>query len=311
MLDERLRNAWHARERTVPLSSLLHLAPDGLVFGVGTVVVAADGVRRLRSLRGQEARVLALLSAAFGKPVNPAVLGNIERAARSWSEGDDCLAHIHLAHSGLRALAGEESMSEIKFRYGIGSALPAHPESPASLGPKFLDTLDTLSRIDPAIFTNWKVLVLPDIDKVLEEAERIGTAAAVEKMEIYSPEEARSRIVAIVENNVTRGDLREPLPHQGYKLIAYTADVVESRSIGLRIKAGGKVGDTCLEIGDYKTLPDPALVTFPLFKAALLAINTNWPPRWAWSRVISLLRFPHPVARLFVSSARIRACAAA
>jgi hypothetical protein len=173
-------------------------------------------------------------------------------------------------------------MSEIKFRYGIGSALPAHPESPASLGPKFLDTLDTLSRIDPAIFTNWKILVLPDIDKVLEEAERIGTAAAVEKIEIYSPEEARSRIVAIVENNVTRGDLREPLPHQGYKLIAYTGDVVESRSIGLRIKAGGKVdGDTCLEIGDYKTLPDPALVTFPLFKAALLAINTNWPPCWA------------------------------
>jgi hypothetical protein len=28
-------------------------------------------------------------------------------------------------------------------------------------------------------------------------------------------------------------------------------------------------------------LPDPALVTFPLFKAALLAINTNWPPCWA------------------------------
>ena len=100
MLDERLHKAWLARERAVPLSSLLHLAPDGLVFGVGTVVVAADSVRRLRSLRGQEARVPALLSAAYGKPVSPAVLGNIERAAKSWSEGDDCLAHIHLAPVG-------------------------------------------------------------------------------------------------------------------------------------------------------------------------------------------------------------------
>jgi len=36
-----------------------------------------------------------------------------------------------------------------------------------------------------------------------------------------------------------------------------------------------------LETGDYKTLPDPALVTYPLFKAALLAINVGWPPVWA------------------------------
>ena len=120
MLDERLRNAWHARERAIPLSSLPHLAPDGLVFGAGTVVVAADGVRRLRSLRGQEARVLALLSAAYGKPVNPAVLGNTERAARSWSEDDDCLAHIHLAHSGLRALADPR---EAAFRLFITESL--------------------------------------------------------------------------------------------------------------------------------------------------------------------------------------------
>ena len=43
-------------------------------------------------------------------------------------------------------------MSEIKFDYGIQSHLPAQPESPAALGPKFLDTVDALSRIDPETF---------------------------------------------------------------------------------------------------------------------------------------------------------------
>lgn len=102
MLDEELRDAWHERERTVSISPVLNLAPEGLVLGAGTVLVAADGVRRLRHLEGQEARVLALLSAAYGREVAPSVLGNIERAAKSWSEGDDCLAYIHLAHSGLQ-----------------------------------------------------------------------------------------------------------------------------------------------------------------------------------------------------------------
>src|SRR5262245_61572486 len=72
--------------------------------GAGTLVVAADAARRLSSLKGQEARVLALLSAAYNRAVPPSVLGNIERAANSWREGDDSLAYIHLAHAGLPEL---------------------------------------------------------------------------------------------------------------------------------------------------------------------------------------------------------------
>jgi hypothetical protein len=102
VLHEQLRNAWRARKRAVPIRPVLNLTPEGLVLGAGTVMVPADGARRLRSMRGQETRVLALLSAAYGKAVAPSVLGNIERAAKAWSEGDDCLAYIHLAHAGLR-----------------------------------------------------------------------------------------------------------------------------------------------------------------------------------------------------------------
>jgi hypothetical protein len=46
-------------------------------------------------------------------------------------------------------------MNELAFWYYIRSDLPAGLESPASLGAKFVDTLDALSRIDPTIFANW------------------------------------------------------------------------------------------------------------------------------------------------------------
>jgi hypothetical protein len=102
VLHQQLRNAWHARKRVVPVSPVLTLTPKGLVLGSGTVLVLADGPRQLQSLRGQELRVLALLSAAYGYAIAPSVLGNIDRAAKAWNEGDDCLAYIHLAHAGLR-----------------------------------------------------------------------------------------------------------------------------------------------------------------------------------------------------------------
>lgn len=104
MLQERLRNAWYARERAIAISPVLTLVPQGLVLGAGTVLVPADSLRRLQGLEGQEARVLALLSAAYGRAVAPSVLGNIRRAAKAWGEGDDCLAYIHLAHARLSAL---------------------------------------------------------------------------------------------------------------------------------------------------------------------------------------------------------------
>ena len=103
MLDEQLCDKWHACKRAVPIYPVMTFAPNGLVLGAGTILLQAEGPRQLQSLRGQEARVLALLAAAYGKAVAPAVLGNIERAVKSWRDGDQCLAHIHLAHSGLHA----------------------------------------------------------------------------------------------------------------------------------------------------------------------------------------------------------------
>jgi hypothetical protein len=101
VLAERLRDAWFVRKRTVPISPALHFSPDGLVLGAGTILLPAEGHRRLAKLQGEEARLLALLSATYGRAIAPSVVGNIERAAKSWRDGDDCLAAIHLAHARL------------------------------------------------------------------------------------------------------------------------------------------------------------------------------------------------------------------
>jgi hypothetical protein len=188
-------------------------------------------------------------------------------------------------------------MSEIKFDYSIRSSLPVYPDSPAVLGAKFLDTIDALSRIDPAFFTNWEILQLPDIEALIAEAEGSNGAAIVEKIKTFPLEAARPRIAAIVEENVTRDDLGEPSLTYGYSLVAYTNNVLKSRRISLHFKAGGRVdGSTWLRTGNYHVLPDPALVTYPLFKAALLAIKAIWPASYAYT---SAYRTDYDKAPLF------------
>ena len=128
MLHKHLREEWPARKRAISLSPVLTFAPEGLVLGAGTMIVPADAPRRLQSLRGQEARVLALLSAACGKAVAPSVLGNVERATKAWNDGDDCLAYVHLSHSGLQPLN--------EFRAGAYRLLMARCAMMAGASPR-------------------------------------------------------------------------------------------------------------------------------------------------------------------------------
>jgi hypothetical protein len=145
VLHEQLGNAWQVRKRAVPISPVLNLTPKGLVLGAGTVLVPADGPRRLQSLQGREARVLALLSAAYGKAVAPSVLGNIERAAKAWREGDDCLAYIHLAHTGLRDLQDPYEAARRLFivdGFMKAGTSPRTVSDALGLGAAYTDTIE-------------------------------------------------------------------------------------------------------------------------------------------------------------------------
>ena len=168
-------------------------------------------------------------------------------------------------------------MSKLAFRYNIRSELPPRPEDPAALGARFLNTLDALSRIDASVFHDWQVMRYP--------------AAASLPLET-----ARPRVTSIIEKAVYRNDLRQPRPEYGYTAGALVIDADKSRNVSLRINSGGtKKGDTSLETGGWKVFPDPAIVTYPLFKATLLAMVANWPPIWACAYAFRLNTVQIPI----------------
>jgi hypothetical protein len=119
MLVERLRKEWDARKYVVPIDPHPRFAPEGLVMGAGTVLAPADAKGGLRSLNGQEGRVLALLSAAYGRAAEPSVLSAIDRAGKRWKDGEDCLALIHLALAGLRRLDDPEAARRLFMADGL------------------------------------------------------------------------------------------------------------------------------------------------------------------------------------------------
>jgi hypothetical protein len=154
-------------------------------------------------------------------------------------------------------------MSEREFAYAIHSRLPENPECPASVGAKFVRTLDALTAIDPSIFKNWEVMDFPAKDSVPLSA-------------------VRSYIGAMIEKNVDRDQLGKAAPHYGYHAVAYTGNVSKSRYVNLRITAGGKrKGEIWLEFGYWRIAADLDIVTYPIFRSALLAISIFWPSPWA------------------------------
>ncbi len=151
MLYEQPRDRSLARDRAAFASPAMIFTPQGLILGAGTILVSADGIRKLESLKGREQGVLALLSAAYGTAVASSVLTNIERAAKSWSEGDDCGAHIHLAHTGLHPLDDFQSAA---YRLRMARGALDHGASPRAvfealhLDARYIDTLEKLYNQD-------------------------------------------------------------------------------------------------------------------------------------------------------------------
>ena len=162
-------------------------------------------------------------------------------------------------------------MGKLRYNYFVRSRWKGRAEAPSDIGMKFLKTLDALSGIDP-IFADWTVYDLRNL-------------AAL------SLDEARSCISSLIENNVARDDFDEPLPEDGYVAHALAGRFNDPRSVNFRLFAGGSrmTGNgPVLEFAEYDVAPDPAIVTYPLFRSALQAVNEIWHAPWACAQAFRI-----------------------
>jgi hypothetical protein len=133
------------------------ITAEGLVLA-GTVLAPMRrdvGGKPYLAIDGVEECILALLAAAYGRAVGPAVLGNIRRAAREWRRGEACLVQIHLAHGGLPRLANAQKAAS---RLQLGKTLLAAGVTPREL-------MKTCG-LDPAALDLFKAGYDPDQPRV-------------------------------------------------------------------------------------------------------------------------------------------------
>jgi immunity protein 52 of polymorphic toxin system len=152
-------------------------------------------------------------------------------------------------------------MNTSAFNYTVRLPFAARLASPEWLGSKFLATLDALTQIDSNIFPDWEVGDLP-------------------AMKGYPLAAARSRIHEFVSHDVDLDDFR-PDPESGYAAVARTTIDARSRRMTFTVYAWTRGnGNVLLAASEQSVRPDPEIVTYPLFRAALLAINAIWQQSW-------------------------------
>jgi hypothetical protein len=154
-------------------------------------------------------------------------------------------------------------IEDARFNYSVRLPFAARLVNPEWLGSKFVATLDALTQIDRNIFPDWEV----------------GDLLAMKGFPLAA---ARSRIAEIISHNVSRDDLGRPVVEDGYTAVAYTTIDVKSHRMRFWVSPRGRYDtDVWLKAGDEMVAPDPAIVTYPLFRAALLAVNAIWQQHWA------------------------------
>jgi hypothetical protein len=155
VLQQRLWRAWSVQKRSVPISPAMYFSPNGLALGAGTILLPAAGPRRLADLRGEEARLLTLLAATYGKAISPSVLGGIERAAKSWHEGDDIAAVTHLVYAGLPLPADPAEEARRLFITDAFIKAGTHPLAilqTLGLNPAYVETIAKLyNELEPRV----------------------------------------------------------------------------------------------------------------------------------------------------------------
>jgi len=140
--------------------------------------------------------------------------------------------------------------------YSIYASWGPRAEPPETIAPRYLACIDRLKQVHPA-YDNW-IFNLKGKPKKFEAL--------------------RGTLAAAIAANVVRGDAGDPTPIYGYwARVTNTMNKVHPRSLALRVNAGAWVNrKSFCNSAEIKTgrriVPDPTIIAYPAFKAALLAI---------------------------------------
>jgi hypothetical protein len=143
--------------------------------------------------------------------------------------------------------------------YYIQSSWEARAETPDDLAARFLRLIDSLKQIDP-VFNLW-------------------TCGAKRPKKF---ETVRDRYAEEIAAGVTRDDWGEAMPFEGYWFGAITRDMPNNRSFAVRCHAGSTVNrrftNDVLFTTSYGAIPDQDVISYRIFRSALLAIIATWDP---------------------------------
>jgi len=139
--------------------------------------------------------------------------------------------------------------------YIIFASWGPRAEPPESIAPRYLACIHRLKQIHPA-YDNW-IFNLKGKPKKFDAL--------------------RETLAAAIAANVVRAEDGDPTPIYGYRANVLNSMKNDPSSLALRVKAGAWVnrGYFCnsaeIKTGD-NVVPDPAIIAYPAFKAALLAL---------------------------------------
>jgi hypothetical protein len=157
-----------------------------------------------------------------------------------------------------------------KYNYVLSSAWAGPAQDAATVGEKFLQSLDALGKVDSSL-SDWGTKL---------EGSDLGQPIAKLRNEDFT---------AFVETPEEPNEFFDP-PDDGYILFAANGfgegPYRTAKSVRFDLHAGSAFQNHYdLEVGSHEFPPAAEEVTFPLFKGALLTLIRIWPAPWANVRV--------------------------
>lgn len=171
--------------------------------------------------------------------------------------------------------------------YTLQNAWPAKVETPAAIGTKLLRMLDDLEAAGGS-FADWGLWAEPmELDPDFDPDD----PKDAEFLEPDRLSQVRGRIARLVSANVSRDDGEEDID-SGYSIFGRSRTSSQTSRVALTVVAGSKrTNYVAMDAGSMMQAPDPSMIEFQPFKAALLAVATNWPCPWASVGAFPLLNF--------------------